>query len=90
MSSLHFVVMLLRRSHLPLQCLPSPVKYGWEFSNCLLVRITTDHLPPPLALVEMRSCGCKKESLSDRCNCFKNNLLCIERCKSFHAGKRRK
>ena len=31
----HFVTMVLRRSYFQTQCLPSLVKYGWEFSNSL-------------------------------------------------------
>ena len=37
----HFVTMVLRRSCPPSQCLPSLVKYGWEFSNALLVPLIT-------------------------------------------------
>ena len=90
MSSLHFFIMVLRRYYLSLQCLPSPVKYGLEFSNGLLVPITTDNVPPPLAFVKMSSCGYKKEIFSNRCNCFKNNVLCIDQSKSLHAAEWRK
>lgn len=34
---LHFITIVLRRTPLPLQCLPPPVKRVWEFSNGLLV-----------------------------------------------------
>ena len=51
------------------------MKYGWEFSNGLLVPIITDNLLTPLGLVEISSCGCKKECFSSRCKCFKNNFV---------------
>ena len=38
-------------------CLSSLMKYGWEFSNGLLVLIVTDDLPALLAFVEKGSCG---------------------------------
>ena len=59
--------MVPRHLHLPLQCLPYTVKYGWEFLNPLLVSTIIDILPAPSALVEMSSCSCKKEFLCNRC-----------------------
>ena len=38
-------------------------------------------LPALLALVEMSSCECKKECLSNKCKHFKNNLVCTDLCK---------
>lgn len=40
-----------------------------------------DDLPALLALVETSSCGSKKKSVSNRCKCFKNNLVCTDLCK---------
>ena len=40
------------------------MKYGWEFSNGLLVLIVTDDLPALLAFVETSSCGLKKKCVS--------------------------
>ena len=46
-----------------------PEKYGWEFSNALLVpMITNNVLSASLTLVKMSSCGCKKEYLNEICN----------------------
>ena len=61
----HIVTMVLWRSHLLWQCSSSLVKYGWKISNVLLVPVITDDLPALLNLVEMSSCGCKKEYLSN-------------------------
>ena len=55
----------------PIEIFTSPVKYGWEFLNGLIVLITTDNLPALLTLIEMSSCECKKECLSKRCKSFK-------------------
>ena len=58
------------------------MKYCHEFSHGLLVLIITDNnLPAPLAFVEMISSSSKKECLSNKCRCFKNNPVCIDLCK---------
>lgn len=62
-------------------CLSSLMKYGWEFSNGLLVLIVTDDLPALLAFVEKGSCGLKKKCVSNRCMSFKNSLFCTDLCK---------
>ena len=38
----HFVLLVLRRSLIPLQNIPSPLNYGWESSNNSSVPIMTD------------------------------------------------
>ena len=50
-----FVTTVLRGTYLPLQCLPSPVKYCHGLSYGLLVLIITENLPAPLAFIEMIS-----------------------------------
>ena len=71
--------MVQRRSHLALQNLPSATDYGWEAQDTSLVPIMTDNLPAPLALIELS--GCKSKCTSNRCKCFKNNLICTDMCK---------
>ena len=79
----HFVTLVLRRSLLPLQRLPSPLSYGWELSNsdeCIIATMT-DELPAPLALNELSVCGCKSKCSTNRCKCYKNHLACTDMCK---------
>ena len=54
----HYITMVLRRSLLPLQILPSPLNYDWEISDQRYVPIMTDELPAPLAIIELTS-NCK-------------------------------
>ena len=49
--------------------------------NILALIITDNNLPAPLAFVEMISSSSKKECLSNKCRCFKNNPVCIDLCK---------
>ena len=80
--------MVLRCSHLSLKCLPSPGKYGWEFmvGKWFVSAYNYCNLPALLALVEMSSCECKKECLSNKCKHFKNNLVCTDLCKYILCG----
>jgi hypothetical protein len=77
----HFVTLVLRRAHLSMQTLPSPTGYGWQTEADSLAAIMTDNLPAPLALIELSVCGCKSSCSSNRCKCFKNNLVCTDMCK---------
>lgn len=77
----HFVSMVLKRSHLPEQRLPSPEAYGWEREGDTLVPIMTGNLPAPLALIELSVCKCKSNCSTKRCKCFKNDLVCTDMCK---------
>jgi hypothetical protein len=77
----HIVARTLKRSHLPLQDLPSPQNYGWELNNTSLEPMMTDNLPAPLALIELIACGCNGDCGTQRCKCFKNNLVCTDMCK---------
>ena len=55
------------------------MKYGWEFSNGLLVPKLTDNLTSPLPVVGLTSWGYKKECVSSRC--FKNCLVSTDQRK---------
>ena len=76
----HFITIILKRLHVPLQNLPSPENYGWDKENACLVPIMTDSLPAPLALIELNLCGCKTCS-TNRCQCRKNGFTCTDMCK---------
>ena len=41
----HYVTLVLKRSLLPMQNLPSPLDYGWERVNTSYLAIMTDELP---------------------------------------------
>ena len=73
--------MVLKRSHLSKQNLPSPEGYGWELNGTCLDPIMTDNLPAPLALIELSVCSCKGDCSTRRCKCFKNALVCTDMCK---------
>ena len=77
----HFITLVLRRSLLPLQNLPSPLNYGWDVSYKSYVPIMSDELPAPLALIEHSVCSCKTNCCSNRCKCYKNQLNCTDMCK---------
>ena len=65
-------------------------EYGWEFLNSLLVSIITNNLQAYLAFVEMSSCGCRKEWLSNRSKFFSTDLVCNDLCKSIEERRCRK
>ena len=77
----HFVALVLKRSHRPIQTLPNVENYGWENIDERLCPIMTDNLPAPLALLEMSSCNCKSGCSSKRCKCRKNGFTCTDMCK---------
>lgn len=77
----HYITMVLRRSHLPIQKLPPPLNYGWENEDSSLVQILTDNLPAPMALIELSSCSCKSSCSNNRCKCRKNGFTCTDMCK---------
>ena len=70
----HYVALVLKRSHLPLQNLPPPEDFGWEKIDGKLVPIMTDCLSTPMALIELSVCCCKLNCKTNRCKCKKNNL----------------
>lgn len=81
----YLLIMLLRRSHLTLQCSLSPVEHSWELSNCWLVPVSTDNLRSPLALKKL-TCSCEKEFLGNRCKHFKNkNMFSPKHVNALHA-----
>ena len=67
-----------------LQQLPDPTGFGWECSNGRLVTITTDQLLPPVGLIKLCMCSCKRICDTDRCSCHKNRFIFTEMCKCFH------
>lgn len=77
----HYICMTLRKSNVGLQNLPPAQNYGWELNGLTLDPILTDNLPAPLALIELSVCGCKGDCSTNRCKCFKNNLICTDMCK---------
>ena len=77
----HFVTMVLRRSHLPLQKLPPVTNFGWEVVDELLTPVMTDQLPTPITLLEMSACSCQTKCLTRRCKCYKNGFVCTDMCK---------
>ena len=77
----HFVVLVLRKSLLAIQALPSPLNYGWESNGDAYKVIMTDELPAPVALIELSVCSCKTNCVTNRCKCRKNNLQCTDMCK---------
>lgn len=78
----HFIAMVLKRSHQPLQSLPIPDDYGWETEQGSFSPIMTRNLPAPVALIEMSSCSCQTGCKTNRCGCKKkNNLTCTDLCK---------
>ena len=80
----HYLAMVLKSSHKPLQQLPLPENYGWEWEKNLLVPIMTDNLPAPIAMIELSMCSCKTNCNTMRCKCRKNYLLCTDMCKCIH------
>ena len=62
----HFVCMVLKRAHLPIQNLPSPEGYGWELNGNSLDPIMTDNLPAPIGLIELSVCNCESGCASKR------------------------
>jgi hypothetical protein len=74
--------MVLRRSHISAQNLPSPVNYGWDNVDGSFIPILTDKLPAPMALIELISaCSCKSQCTTNRCKCRKNGFFCTDMCK---------
>ena len=65
-------------------------EYGWEFLNSLLVSIITNNLQAYLAFVEMSSCSCRKEWLSNRSKFSSTDLVCNDLCKSIKERRCRK
>ena len=45
--------------------LSSPLGYGWEPKDDIMVPIMTDELPVPLELMKFSVCGCKTATLWD-------------------------
>ena len=77
----HYITMVLRRSIVSIQSLPPAINYGWEFVEEAFSPIMTDNLPAPSALIEMVSCSCKSNCLTNRCQCRKNGFICTDMCK---------
>ena len=77
----HFVCIVLKHAHLPIQNLPSPEGYGWELNGNSLGPIMTDDLPAPIGLIELSVRNCKSGRASKWCRCLKNNLVCTDMCK---------
>ena len=67
----------------PITILPSVVKYGWKFSNDLLVPIITDNLSAYLAFAKMSSCDCKKEYIDNILSVLNCTKLC--KCNSWES-----
>ena len=52
--------------------LSSPLGYGWEPKDDIMVPIMTDELPVPLELMKFSVCGCKTSCNTMRCECVKS------------------
>ena len=77
----HYIALLLRKSLLTMQELPSPLSYGWESYRELSVSaIMTKELLFPIALIELCVCACKTKCVNNRCKCRKNKLRCTGLC----------
>ena len=57
----------------------SPVEWGWEVKNSLLVPQKTELPPAPKVLLELVSCKCKK-GCGTSCGCRKSGLPCTDIC----------
>ena len=77
----HFITMVLRRVHLPIQNLQPAVNYGLENINSSLSPILTDNLPAQLALFELSVCSSKFDCRTKRCKCHKNDFVSTDMCK---------
>ena len=76
----HYVCLILKRSHIAIQNLPPAENYGWELISDSIDPILTDNHLVPLQLIELSMCGCKQDCRTNRCKCFKNNLVCTDMC----------
>jgi len=77
----HYVALVLRKSLVNIQNLPSPLSFGWEICNDTYKSIMTDELPAPSALIELSVCSCKTKCINNRCKCRKNDLQCTDMCR---------
>ena len=60
--------------------LPDPKCYRLETIHNGMVAITTDPLPVPKAVIEMKICPCRMKCQTKQCKCNKLNLKCSEMC----------
>ena len=77
--------MVLKKSNVSKQNLPSPERYGWELNSTSENPIMADNLPAPLVLTELSICNCKGVCKTWRCKCFINSLAYTNMCKCLHA-----
>ena len=73
--------MVLKRCGQSIQSLPDPLGFGWDSDDNNLIPLLTDELPAPIGLIELSMCGCKGLCDTNRCTCYKNNLVCTDMCK---------
>lgn len=83
----HYAYMILKKSHVSKQKLPSLERYSWELNGTSLDPIMIDNLPAPLALTELCICNCKGNCSTRKCQCFKNSLLCTDMFKCSRCNK---
>ena len=57
-----------------------PTKWGWKFTNTMMMPKYTDLPCAPEELLKTISCNCKTGCSSMRCSCTKNGLICSSTC----------
>ena len=60
--------------------MPSPENYGWEKNDNRWLPVITKLPPAPEAIIQLVKCGCKKQCVSNRCQCRRNGLPCTDLC----------
>ena len=74
----NYVSLTLKRADVSKQNLPSFLNYGREMVDNNITPILTDNLPAPLALIELRACGCKTGCKANCCKCRKSGFTCTD------------
>jgi uncharacterized LabA/DUF88 family protein len=82
----HYQAMVWRNAHCAIPNLPDPVGNGWMRSDGGLEPILMSLSPIPEGCLDVISCGCNKQCVTQRCKCRKSGMTCTSMCACHHQG----